>query len=163
MEEDVSIFLETWNDEVSAEQMKSITNYFEKMMTQILSGEDLAVAALDRFTEQDWSRVCKFNTAIPEYHNCCIHEKIYEQVLLRPDSEAVCAWDGSLTYRELDLLASRIALHLQGQGVGPEARVALCFDKSVSDAYYSPIVLLITFLLLIILHRNGTLLLCWLF
>ncbi|PLB43886.1 nonribosomal peptide synthase Pes1 [Aspergillus steynii IBT 23096] len=130
MEDDVSVFLETWNDEISTEQMKSITNYFEKTMTQILSGEDIAVAALDRFTAQDWSRVCKFNTAIPECHDCCIHEKVYEQVLLRPDSEAVCAWDGSLTYRELDVLASRIALHLQGQGVGPEARVALCFDKS---------------------------------
>lgn len=114
------------------EQMKSITSYLETTIAQILSGGNTAVEALDQFSEQDWSRVRKFNTKIPETHDRCIHEKIQEQVLLRPDTEAVCAWDGRLTYRELDLLASRVALHLQKQGVGPETRVALCFDKSVS-------------------------------
>ena len=127
------MFLESWNDEVSTEQMKSIANYFERTISQILSGEDIAVEALNHFSEQDWSRVRQFNAAIPEKHDRCIHEKIQEQALIRPDSEAVCAWDGSLTYSELDRFASRVAFHLQAQGVGPEVRVALCFNKSVSD------------------------------
>ncbi|KAH8425870.1 nonribosomal peptide synthase Pes1 [Aspergillus melleus] len=130
LENDISMFLESWNDEVSTEQMKSIASYFERTISQILSGEDIAVEALNQFSEQDWSRVCQFNAAIPEKHDRCIHEKIQEQALIRPDSEAVCAWDGSLTYRELDHFASRVAFHLQAQGVGPEVRVALCFDKS---------------------------------
>lgn len=133
LEDDISIFLESWNDEISTQQMKSVASYFEKTISQILSGEDVAVQTLNQFSEQDWSRVCKFNAVLPRSHDHCIHEKIHEQVLLRPDSEAVYAWDGSFTYSELDRLAARVAFHLQAQGVGPEVRVALCFDKSVSN------------------------------
>ncbi|KAJ5642798.1 hypothetical protein N7490_006798 [Penicillium lividum] len=48
----------------------------------------------------------------------------------RPDAPAVCAWDGDLTYGELDALSSVLAAHLAERGVGPEIFVPLCFEKS---------------------------------
>jgi non-ribosomal peptide synthetase component F len=42
----------------------------------------------------------------------------------------VCAWDGDLTYGELDALSSALAEHLAERGVGPEVFVPLCFEKS---------------------------------
>ncbi|KAA8652106.1 Nonribosomal peptide synthetases (NRPS), partial [Aspergillus tanneri] len=130
LEKDISMFLEWWSDEISTEQIKSVAKYFEKALAQIISEDDVAVKELDGISESDWSRVCKFNSVIPESLDRCIHEVIREQALLHPENEAVCAWDGSLTYKELDILASRVAYCLQEQGVGPEIRVALCFDKS---------------------------------
>lgn len=47
-----------------------------------------------------------------------------------PDDQAVCSYDGDLTYRELARLSSRLAYHLKDFGVGPEIIVPLCFDKS---------------------------------
>ncbi|KAE8152814.1 nonribosomal peptide synthase Pes1 [Aspergillus avenaceus] len=127
---DIGIFLEWWNDEMSAEQMKSISCYFYETLSRVLAAEDVPAGQLKGLSDNDWSRICKFNAVYPESFDTCIHEVIYERSLLQPEKEAVCAWDGRLTYGELILLASQVAYYLQGQGVGPEALVALCFDKS---------------------------------
>lgn len=119
------------------EHMKSLADVFEGTLTRVLSEDDVPVGNLDHFTDKDWRRIYKWNSSIPENYERCIHEVIHEQSLIQPEKEAVCAWDGSLTYSELDRLASTLACYLQTHGVGPEVRVALCFDKSVSsnDSY----------------------------
>lgn len=61
----------------------------------------------------------------------CVHDIIYEQSLLRPDHEAVCAWDGTLTYRELWKHVRRLAQVLSDLGVGPDVIVPICFEKSM--------------------------------
>ena len=47
-----------------------------------------------------------------------------------PNEEAVCAWDGSFTYRQVSELSDRLGAHLRDSGVGPGVLVPLCFDKS---------------------------------
>lgn len=118
---------------MSTEHMKSVADYFEQILSRVLSAEDTAARDLNHFSDRDWSRVCNFNSTTPQAHDRCIHEVIHEQVLARPESEAVCAWDGSLTYQDLDVLSSQLAHHLHAHGVGPETCVALCFNKSVSQ------------------------------
>ncbi|KAL4893946.1 hypothetical protein BDV59DRAFT_19132 [Aspergillus ambiguus] len=130
MEQDVGMFVEWWNNDLSTEQAKSIADFFEKTLHRLLSNEDIVVSDLNVLSELDWCRIRKFNSVPPESPDRCIHDVIYEQTLLRPGREAVCAWDGSLTYQELDSLASQVAAYLQMHGVRPESKVALCFDKS---------------------------------
>jgi amino acid adenylation domain-containing protein len=43
-----------------------------------------------------------------------------------PDAPALCYGDVTLSYRELDVLANRLAHHLRRLGVADEARVGLC-------------------------------------
>ena len=64
--------------------------------------------------------------------NKCIHNVIHQdRVLLRPSAVAIDAWDsGTLSYKELDDRATRLASKLIAIGVKPEAYVPLCFDKS---------------------------------
>lgn len=116
------------------DHMKRVANVFEHMLTKVLSEENSTVSKLDPFTEEDWKRICKWNSSLPKNYDSCIHDVIHEQALLRPEKEAVCAWDGNLTYSALDRLSSVLACHLQTLGVGPEVKVALGFDKSVSEA-----------------------------
>ncbi|RHZ60208.1 nonribosomal peptide synthase Pes1 [Aspergillus thermomutatus] len=130
LQEEVGIFFEWWNNDMPTAQMKSIAGAFEHILADLLTAKDTAVDDLDIFPENDWSRVCKFNSVLPEKHERCIHEVIHERTLLQPENEAVCAWDGSLTYKELDYLSSKVASNLQERGVGPEVCVALCFEKS---------------------------------
>jgi non-ribosomal peptide synthetase component F len=115
--------------------MKSIACYFEQVLDQAAFNQGIAVADTVCFSERDWSRICKSNSTIPQTHDRCIHEVIQEQGRLHPQREAVCAWDGSLTFEDLDHLASKVAYHLQCNGVGPETLVALCFDKSVRTVH----------------------------
>ncbi|EAW07799.1 nonribosomal peptide synthase Pes1 [Aspergillus clavatus NRRL 1] len=130
LQEEVGIFFEWWNNDMPTEQVKSIAGVFERITAELLSAQDVSLGSLDIFPENDWSRVCKFNSVFPKKHERCIHDAIYEQTLLQPDHEAVCAWDGSLSYQQLDDLSSKVAYYLQKRGVGPEVCVALCFEKS---------------------------------
>ncbi|MGW6916281.1 amino acid adenylation domain-containing protein [Kitasatospora sp. NPDC054939] len=56
---------------------------------------------------------------------------IERQAELTPDAVAVAAPDGSLTYRELDERANRIAHHLLAQGVQPDTLVGVCLARGL--------------------------------
>ena len=55
-----------------------------------------------------------------------------------PASEAVCAWDGSLTYAELGSLSSVAAQRLVDAGVGPGVFVPIAYEKSL----WTPVLML---------------------
>ncbi|WP_163867352.1 non-ribosomal peptide synthase/polyketide synthase, partial [Myxococcus eversor] len=60
-----------------------------------------------------------------------IHALIEAQVARTPDATAVVSGEDSVTYRELDARASRLARRLRELGIGLEARVAVCMERSV--------------------------------
>ncbi|KAF7712323.1 Nonribosomal peptide synthase (NRPS) [Penicillium ucsense] len=60
-----------------------------------------------------------------------IHSMVHDQALQRPDAPAVCSWDGTLTYEELDTYSDRLAQQLVSLGVQPEHYVGFSFHKSI--------------------------------
>lgn len=63
--------------------------------------------------------------------NECVHTLVAKTVRSQPDAAAICAWDGDLTYGELDDLSTRWAYFLLGNGVGTDVIVPICFEKSM--------------------------------
>lgn len=61
----------------------------------------------------------------------CIHQLIELQVAQRPDAVAVVFEGEELTYSELNRRANALAHALQGLGVGPEALVGVCMERSL--------------------------------
>ncbi|MEP6994757.1 MAG: amino acid adenylation domain-containing protein [Acidobacteriota bacterium] len=61
----------------------------------------------------------------------CVHEQIEEQVARTPNCPAVVFEREAMTYRELNRRANRVARHLRQLGVGPEARVGICLERSL--------------------------------
>ncbi len=60
----------------------------------------------------------------------CAHELVEAVAALTPMAQAL-AWEGgAMSYAELDRRANRLARHLRGLGVRPEARVAVALDRS---------------------------------
>lgn len=57
-----------------------------------------------------------------------------QQYEAHPESSAIHAWDGNLTYRELRQRSSRLATLLLERCVGPEVTVPPYFDKSMWTA-----------------------------
>jgi amino acid adenylation domain-containing protein len=49
----------------------------------------------------------------------------------QPGVQAVCSWDGTLTYGELEELSTRLSILLIEKGVGPEVMVPVCFEKTM--------------------------------
>ena len=79
---------------------------------------------------EDHDTLWTWNAKLPGTVDSCIHSLIEQKTLEDPNAQAICAWDGELSYGDLDLRSSRIAHQLRGMGVGPEVRVPLLFNKS---------------------------------
>ncbi|KAI0964932.1 hypothetical protein F4678DRAFT_454558 [Xylaria arbuscula] len=76
------------------------------------------------------SLIQEWNSIIPPVVQNRIHDVIKDQTSVRPDAQAVCAWDGEFTYQKLDDLSTNVARRLAEAGLGPESVVPLCFEKS---------------------------------
>jgi non-ribosomal peptide synthetase component F len=126
------MFLEWWYPDISTAFAMKVADVFLQVLSNILTKPDSVVGELDFLSERDRKQVSEWNATLPETVDRCVHEVIQDQARIRPDAEAVCAWDGSFTYYELDQLASKLACHLVELGVSQDNRVALCFEKSVS-------------------------------
>lgn len=61
---------------------------------------------------------------IPFHHEVALH------VAMRPESRAIDAWDGALTYAELGALSDGLANRLVELGIGRESFVPVVFEKS---------------------------------
>ncbi|HEV2733742.1 MAG TPA: condensation domain-containing protein, partial [Longimicrobiaceae bacterium] len=59
-----------------------------------------------------------------------VHELFAAQAARTPEAVALRSGERTLTYAELERGSSRLAQHLRGLGVGPEARVGICLERS---------------------------------
>lgn len=86
----------------------------------------------EKMTAEQRHRVLfEWNATRAEYpRGACIHELVEEQVRRSPEAIAVEFAGHSLTYRELNTQADRLAFHLRSIGVGVDSRVAICAGRS---------------------------------
>jgi amino acid adenylation domain-containing protein len=104
----------------------------EFVMQQLNSATpERALNELEILPPLELDQIREWNSGVPPVVERCIHDIIQERVQAEPEEQAVCAWDGELTYRELNDLSSHVASHLVNLGVGPEKVVPLCFEKSM--------------------------------
>ncbi|MDP5209825.1 non-ribosomal peptide synthetase [Microbulbifer sp. 2205BS26-8] len=69
------------------------------------------------------------DTCLPYADDLCIHELFERQVEKTPDATALVYEGQSLSYRDLDTRANRLAHYLREQGVVPDNRVGLCLER----------------------------------
>ncbi|MCG7756954.1 MAG: amino acid adenylation domain-containing protein, partial [Nitrosomonas sp.] len=70
-------------------------------------------------------------TQVDYPYNQCIHELFEEQAKKKPDAVAVIFEGKQLTYGQLNKKANQLAHYLNAQGVGPEALVGICVERSL--------------------------------
>lgn len=113
-------------------QMQLLTSHFAQLVQQLSDqSSHLPLSQVDMFSETDRQQIWQWSQQPPEMLELCVHEQFATQVLSQPHSQAVCSWDGNLSYRELDDLSWRLASYISRLGVGAEVVVPLCFDKSL--------------------------------
>lgn len=111
-----------------------IISQFEHILRQVLTvdNKQTKLKDIEALGKQDLSNIWTWNSTVPEPVEACVHDLIGETVRRQPHAPAVCAWDGELTYAELDDLSTRLAIWLvEDYGVGPGAIVPLCFEKTM--------------------------------
>ncbi|KAE8382339.1 hypothetical protein BDV26DRAFT_288625 [Aspergillus bertholletiae] len=88
------------------------------------------VSSIPSQSTDDARRVWAWNEIVPRREDTCVHEIITSNLAKRRRAPAVCAWDGELTYEELEDMSAKLAARLTSLGVGVGTMVPLCFEKS---------------------------------
>ncbi|KAI5861034.1 nonribosomal peptide synthase [Durotheca rogersii] len=122
------------------EQVKRTMHQFEHVLRQLcapMSGKAKSAAVM-MVSKQDLRDIWTWNASVPKGVEACVHDLIAKTMRKQPAMSAVCAWDGTLTYGELDILSRRLAHRLVRLRVGPGDIIPLCFEKSM----WAPVVML---------------------
>ena len=88
--------------------------------------QQLALMTADARMDVQWSAAQRREATDP-----CVHVLIEQQAARTPNHPAVVFANRTLTYRELDAEANRLAHYLLGKGVVPDTLVAVCMERSV--------------------------------
>ena len=115
---------------MSKEFATSLLHTFDHVLSSIVSSASRPIEQTSLCSEHDLRLIKGFTQNISESNNALLHDMCMEHARLTPDAEAICSWDGSMTYRELDEATSKLAKYLVDMGVGPETFVLSCFEKS---------------------------------
>ncbi|MBW3656663.1 MAG: amino acid adenylation domain-containing protein, partial [Gemmatimonadetes bacterium] len=113
------------------ETVERWAGYLRRAMEAMVADESRPVDRLPLLPEAERRLVVEeWNATEAEYpREVCIHELVEAQAARAPDAVAVAFDGGELTYAALNARANRLAHHLAGRGVGPDARVAICVER----------------------------------
>ncbi|MFF8597264.1 amino acid adenylation domain-containing protein, partial [Streptomyces sp. NPDC015220] len=143
MEREASLFDLTFEFEERDGRLRGLVEYSTELFDEgtvarmaghlgvLLAGAvadpDRSVATLPLLTDEERRRVTvEWNaTELPVDDALLIHERLAAQAARTPDAVAVIAEDATLTHRELDERANRLAHHLAALGAGPGSVVGL--------------------------------------
>lgn len=77
----------------------------------------------------DCALIAHWNDREDVLEDCCVHEIVERQAQSTPNALAISAWDGRMTYDELDRFSWQFATHLINAGVQPQEFVLFLHEK----------------------------------
>ena len=125
------LMLEGQSSDVSLSYLESLADTLDKILSDLITSPQMMLDELYYVGERQRCEIVRGNDVPVEQIEECVHDVIYRQVVVHSGREAVCAWDGVLTYKQLWRHAEQFAQVLRNKGVGPKVVVPLCFEKSV--------------------------------
>ncbi|GKT49724.1 nonribosomal peptide synthase atnA [Colletotrichum spaethianum] len=118
---------------LTASQAENLTNTFGRAVISILGNPDDNLGSVDLFTDRDYAQILISDWEVDNGKGTahgCVHTLVSQQGRLNPDAQAICAWDGGLSYRQVCRLVSRLATFLVQWGVRPGVAVPVILDKN---------------------------------
>ncbi len=125
--------LEYNTDLFDAETIARLAEQYRTLLQGIVAQPEQRLSKLPLLTKEEQERLLSVwnATSQPAIPERCLHQRFAAQVTERPDAIALSFEEQQLTYSELDTRANQIAHYLRALGVGPDARVGLCMERSL--------------------------------
>ena len=89
------------------------------------------ISEISLLTENDKALLTSFNDTAVRMDFVPVQEQIHRHAVEKPDKPAVIAAGKQLSFRELDLLSSRLAQILAEKGAGMDRLIGVLFDREV--------------------------------
>lgn len=86
---------------------------------------------VELLSARDKDQIEQWNSELPATPDSLVHAIIAKQANDNPESPAISAWDGEISYGEMEDLSTLLSRKLHDMGVRPGALVPLCLEKSL--------------------------------
>jgi amino acid adenylation domain-containing protein len=127
-----------WTEFLSVSQARSLASTLNHVLSQIIERPEQKVREIQLLSAADEDWILRRNHDVPQVSSVCVNELIDKKCNTQPLSDAVHAWDGSLTYKKLQELSNNLASNLVSIGVTTGSYVPLCLSRS----YWTPVAML---------------------
>ena len=129
----LEIGVEYCTDLFEAETIRRMLGHYQTLLEGVVANPDRRLSELPMLTNAERRQVLvEWNRTEVSYpRDRCLHELFEEQVERTPEAVAVVFEDKQLTYRQLNDRANQLARYLHGLGVGPDALVGICVERSL--------------------------------
>ncbi len=123
--------LEYATDLFERASMEAMAARLQRLVAAAVAAPDRALGSLDILSAAERRTILvEWNDTARAIAPATLPQLFAAQVARSPAAVAVVHEDRALSYRELDARSSRLAHHLRALGVGPEAVVGLCVERS---------------------------------
>ncbi|MFD2168460.1 amino acid adenylation domain-containing protein [Tumebacillus lipolyticus] len=114
------------------ETIERMSGHFLTLLAALSTEPSRSLAEVSLLTDVERNQLLvEWNRTETPYPSASMQQLFEEQVNRTPDAVAVIYEDRSLTYGALNSQANRLARRLRLLGVGPEARVGICVERSL--------------------------------
>jgi len=129
----ISLSFEYSTELFAPETIKRMLGHLQNLLDAIVIDPDQRVTDLPLLTQSEqYQLLNEWNSDRMSFpQNLCIHTLFEQQVEKTPDAIAVEFLDEQLTYRELNRRANQLAHFLRSRGVGADALVGICINRSL--------------------------------
>ncbi|TLS31578.1 hypothetical protein PpBr36_03900 [Pyricularia pennisetigena] len=122
---------------LSALRAERLLRQFARVVEQLIrlrrgGAASITVGDIDVLSSKDRQDLREWNKNCPPWTDACMHELIGRHTLANPEFPAVESREVTLSYRQLDDLATHVAHRLCELGAAPEKIIPISMEKSVN-------------------------------
>jgi len=122
-------------DMFDSETVERMASHFVTLIESVCAAPQALIGQLELLPQRERRQVLEdWNRTQANYPGGSLHGLFEQQVERTPDRIAILDAGGELTYSQLDLRANRLAHYLRARGLGPQARVGVCLERSADIA-----------------------------
>lgn len=108
----------------------NVGNTCRTIFQSLLENPNQTIGEIRSLSGRDLDQILAWNSGVRHSVESTVHGEISRHVKDRPDAPALHAWDGKLTYDQLDLVSGNVQAHLCDLGIRIGELVPVYFEKS---------------------------------
>ncbi|KAL8738684.1 MAG: hypothetical protein Q9181_000568 [Wetmoreana brouardii] len=125
------MFIKTRSSNIPIAYARSIAQTLQTVLIELALGSEPDIRQINLVSNEDRQTIISWLPKQLHSNTNPVHKLVGFTTLSKPDCEAICAWNGSLTYAELDVVSSNVARQLIRAGVVVGDLVPFAFEKSL--------------------------------